>query len=370
MKQKLQSALSYTIIFLIIAIALHFNIQSELNPSNNPTHPKENSTVPSLIEENGNLTIYFCPKDDCEKHLTNLIKSANKSIYCALYDIKLNSFVDAIKDLKEKDIEIGIITDDKTVQSKNSKYNELEQMLGENMKTDKKRSTGKYNNLMHNKFCIIDNKTVFAGSLNPTDRGMQKNNNNMLIITSKYIAQNYMDEFMEMNNDEFGDRNSQTAKYPLIELKNTQYDNMKIRNCFCPEDNCKKHVIGSIDRANTSIYFCLFSFTENNTKNALIKAAERGVEVKGIFEKTQAGSKYSAFSELKNRNNSNMDIRKDANPAFLHHKFFVIDEYITITGSMNPTQSGYFYNDENIMIIENPTIAKIYIEEYDSRRED
>ena len=370
MNQKLKEFAGPIAIFFIIVIALYFNIENELTIRiNHLTENAKNVVAFDVVKEKGNISIYFCPKDNCEEHLNDLIKSANESVYCAFYDVKLDSLAETIGKAKKEGIDVKIIIDDHTAQNKNSKYDELGQILGENIKTDEKRSTGKYNNLMHDKFCVIDNKTVFTGSFNPTDRGAHQNNNNMLVITSEYLAKNYMEEFYEMQNDEFGDRDSQAVSVPVVELENTGYGNVKIENYFCPEDNCKKHVIDTINSANSSIYFCTFSFTEANTRDALLNATKRGVKIYGLFDKTQAGSKYSVFDEMKNQNNSNIYIYKDSNPAFMHHKFFVIDEIITITGSMNPTQSGYFYNDENIIIIENPLIGQMYKEEYDSNRE-
>ncbi len=350
-------------LFFVFLLAVYFylNINQEVTLQTEPfSYP---------AEESGNISIYFCPQDNCEEQLVNLVNWANDSIYCALYDIKLDSFVDSIRVQKNRGIDIKMIIDDDTAKNAKSKYDELEEILKENIATDEKRDSGRYNNLMHNKFCVVDKKIVFAGSFNPTHNGAHKNNNNMLVINSEYLAQNYLDEFREMQNNEFGDSNSNTVKYPFLKL-DTQYGEVNIGNYFCPEDDCKKQVIDILNEANKSIYFCVFSFTSNDTKEALIDAAKRGVRIYGIFDKTQGGSKYSIFKDLENQNSSNIDILKDSNPAFLHHKYFVIDGHITITGSMNPTMSGYFYNDENIIVIDNHRIAELYLREYDNRRED
>ena len=367
MNQKMNmvslSKSNIALLFFVFFLAVYFYIN---------VHQQETLQTEPLFtirEESGNILIYFCPQDDCEEQLFNLMKGANDSIYCALYDIKLDSFVESIVAQKSRGIDIKIITEDNTAKNAKSKYDELKEILKENITTDEKRSSGKYNNLMHNKFCIIDKKIVFTGSFNPTHNGAHKNNNNMLVIHSEYLAQNYLDEFKEMQNNEFGDSNSNTVEYPVLKL-DTQYGKVNIGNYFCPEDDCQKQVIDILNNANKSIYFCMFSFTSNDTKEALIDAAERGVRIYGIFDKTQGGSRYSVFEDLKNQNNSNIDILKDSNPAFLHHKYFVIDNYITITGSMNPTMSGYFYNDENIIVIDNQKIAELYLREYDNRRKD
>lgn len=49
----------------------------------------------------------------------------------------------------------------------------------------------------------------------------------------------------------------------------------------------------------------------------------------------------------------------------MHHKVFIVDEKIVVTGSFNPTMSGDIRNDENIVIIYDKEIASEFLEEYD-----
>ena len=46
----------------------------------------------------------------------------------------------------------------------------------------------------------------------------------------------------------------------------------------------------------------------------------------------------------------------------LHSKSMIIDDKYVITGSMNFSNSGENKNDENVLIIENPKLAKEYKE--------
>ncbi len=56
-----------------------------------------------------------------------------------------------------------------------------------------------YENLMHNKFCIIDSKTVISGSYNWTVKA-QYNNENISIYDNREIAEKFMAEFMKLWN--------------------------------------------------------------------------------------------------------------------------------------------------------------------------
>lgn len=51
------------------------------------------------------------------------------------------------------------------------------------------------------------------------------------------------------------------------------------------------------------------------------------------------------------------------NPGILHHKVFIIDEQVVITGSFNFSNNAVDSNDENVVIIRDANIAALYLEE-------
>jgi len=207
--------------------------------------------------------------------------------------------------------------------------------------------------LSHNKFCIIDGSVVTTGSFNPTERGNYKNNNNFLIIESEFLSQNYEDEFIELWGGEFGKGGNQ-VEYPQMFL-----DGIRVETYFCPEDDCDLHLIDELRKATSSIYFMTFSFTHEEVADEILYSK---VDIKGVFEKMQAGSKYSQFNRMKE---FGLDVKKDNNSANMHHKVFIIDEKVVVTGSTNPSKSGFYKNDENMMIIEDSSIAKLFMEEFE-----
>ena len=121
-------------------------------------------TANVVREPSLNIEVYFCPRNMCKEKIMALIDSASE-IKCAFYDLNLP---DMIKRLSEKKADV-VIEDS----------NKIEEF-----------STGNSEALMHNKFCIFDNMTVFTGSMNPTIRDNYYNNNNIVIIeeTNKSIG--------------------------------------------------------------------------------------------------------------------------------------------------------------------------------------
>lgn len=251
--------------------------------------------IPLSIPTETNLPIeaYFCQIDDC---VAVLQQFANGS--CALYSTTL--------------------------------------FFPKNLITTKNRSSG----LMHDKFCVTKD-TVVTGSLNPTKKNIQEANN-MVVIHSKYAAQLYHDEFVELHNNVFG--GGRPVRYPEILLNN---HSLKIR--FCPEDDCKQEVITLLASANTSIVYALNAFTDGDIARILLQKSAT-INVTGVTSTWEGmGSKADWLPGIRKKR--------------VHHKFFVVDENVIITGSANPSKNGYTRNDENIIVLRHPALARKFINE-------
>lgn len=286
-------------------------------------------------EFNSDPIVLFCPQDSCGKNLEFLLNSAKETIHCALFDLDLKNIINTLA-LKSHEVEVKIVIDD---------VNYEEQIKG-NVKLDNS------NQLMHNKFCIIDNKAVWTGSFNPTENGDKKNNNNVVVFYSKLLAENFENEFNELWNENFGD--GEKVKNQIIFL-----NNKKIENYFCPEDECEDQVVRIIRNAKKSIYFMTFSFTSERIADQIL--FKENIDIKGVFEGRGSGG-YSQYERLKD---FGLNVIKDKNKAIMHHKVFIIDNEIVITGSYNPTGSGNKRNDENIVIIHDKVIAGKFLEEFE-----
>ncbi len=289
-----------------------------------------------LPQEQGTIKIYFCPRENCEAAFIEFLDSAKTSIHCALFDIGLKSVQQKLLEKKQEQIEVQLVTDNQYLKKFNYSF----------VKADK-------GGLMHNKFCIIDGKKISTGSMNPTDNCAHKNNNNLLLLNSNVLAQNYEAEFQEMWKGQF--KAGQPVANPKLQLGNSTTENY-----FCPEDHCAYHIEEELKKAEKSIYFMAFSFTNEGIANILLLKNLDGVFIQGIMEARQV-SEYSQFTRLAN---NKIDVVKDGNKNNMHHKVFIIDEDTVITGSFNPTGGGDANNDENILIIKDKAIAERYLEEF------
>jgi phosphatidylserine/phosphatidylglycerophosphate/cardiolipin synthase-like enzyme len=288
--------------------------------------------------------VYFCPEDDCLEKLLSLIDSSKKSIDCAVYDISLLSVTDALISKAEEGVKIRFVSDYQRSEIKNSNLGLLK---SSDVSVITNPSESSY---MHNKFCVFDEKTVWVGSMNFTLNGNYKNNNNVLVLKDKELVKAYtqkIDSFFK------GNFSQEITDVPQVK----SFGN--IENYFCPEDDCKYHLLRLIDDVNYSLDCMFFSFTLKDFFDIVV---DKDIEQRYILEKTGV-SEYSQYNNFKN---NSIPVILDNNPNSMHHKFCVLDEYAVITGSMNISKNGTENNDESFVVVYNQEIAKEYKDYFNS----
>lgn len=337
----------------------------------------------NIIFDNFSIETYFCPEDICKDILINYIKNSQE-IKCAFYELNL---IDVINELKKKNSEI--IIEDSTFEKNYNLYFNFENIINNKKNTNNNLNNSTiYNNiiqnninnnftfttsyskaLMHNKFCIFDKKVVFTGSMNPTFNDNYLNDNNILIIKSEKISNLYLYEFDEIKNNLYGKgkKSKNNIIYKNINtdnnLKNIFFNSYNNKNqtrieiYFCPEDNCQSQVIKEIEKANYSIYFYTFSFTDFKIATKILEKVKKNITIKGIYDQSQI-SNYSTYNILKNYSILDKNLYK------MHNKVFIIDNKTIITGSYNPSKNANLFNDENLIIIENHDITKKYLKKF------
>ncbi|MDP2750077.1 MAG: phospholipase D-like domain-containing protein [Nanoarchaeota archaeon] len=301
-------------------------------PSESLQVPTEN-TGGSINQE---LELYFCPKENCEQVFISKIQKATKA-RCALYDLDSKGLIAAFKAMQDKGQLTLLLEKDNMKDAKEAKL---------------VFSSDKNSNLMHHKFCVLDDQFIITGSTNPTNNDFNKNNNNMFIIESKTLAANYDKELDYLFESAYSKERTQTTE---VVINGNTY-----RNYFCPRDSCREHVLAELKYAQESIHFMTFSFTDNSIGDLIVQKHNAGLNVSGVMERKQIDD-WSEYRKLK-RNGVNVLI--DGNKYNLHDKVFIIDGKTVITGSYNPTDSGTKRNNENILVINNAAVAKRFISEF------
>jgi len=184
-----------------------------------------------------------------------------------------------------------------------------------------------------------------------------RNSNNMLRFASRQVAANYAREFQQLFDGRFGTAKSSATPYPRVQLGMSH-----VEVYFSPEDGVAKYVLQRLAAAKRSIHFMAFSYTSSAIADAMVAQAQAGLPVRGVFESQNAGGTGSAFSRLRQ---GGANVLEDGNCYILHHKVIIIDERTVITGSHNFTNSAERDNDENLVIVDDPNLARAYLDEFD-----
>ena len=107
-----------------------------------------------------------------------------------------------------------------------------------------------------------------------------------------------------------------------------------------------------------------FSFTHDDLGTAVLDRLLDDVDVMGIFETRGSETQHSELTSLYC---VGALVNQDGNPGTFHHKVFIVDEEIVITGSFNFSNNANKSNDENVIVIINKDIAQLYTQEFDRR---
>ena len=142
-------------------------------------------------------------------------------------------------------------------------------------------------------------------------------------------------------------------------------DKVRILVYFSPNGGCTETIVKELDRASSEIKVQAYSFTSRPIAKALVDAHKRGVRVDVILDKSNASTKYSAADFT-----ANMGIPTliDDRHAIAHNKIMVIDQETVITGSFNFTKAAEEKNAENLLVIRDKGIARLYLGNWENHR--
>jgi phosphatidylserine/phosphatidylglycerophosphate/cardiolipin synthase-like enzyme len=137
---------------------------------------------------------------------------------------------------------------------------------------------------------------------------------------------------------------------------------------FSPKGGTTNQLIKFIKGAKETIDVAVFSFTEQKIVDALVEAAENGVKVRVIVDKSTVTllMKCLANIELANVEPGKFEVLVLKKKAInlMHNKFAVFDSKRIWTGSFNWTKNGNNHNCENVISFENPAVCKKFEDEF------
>lgn len=136
------------------------------------------------------LECYFSPRGNCQAEIIQELDQAKNQIDAMIYTFTAKELAETLINAKERGCIIRVYLDKSMQKSKYSQAKTLEQ-AGIPVKFDN------HAGLMHNKFAVIDGKTLITGSYNWTKQAENKNDENLMIIHNEECTKLYADKFEE-----------------------------------------------------------------------------------------------------------------------------------------------------------------------------
>jgi phosphatidylserine/phosphatidylglycerophosphate/cardiolipin synthase-like enzyme len=238
--------------------------------------------------------------------------------------------------------------------------------------------------IMHNKFIIFDADAanpnlswIWTGSTNLTEKQINEDENNVILIQDQSLAKVFKMEFEEMWGSNSMTPNRNNARFGNAKTNNTPHffniGGKKVECYFSPTDGTNAKILSTIMGAQNTAYAAVMSINRSELGGALVSQHTGGKNVKVIINDS-AGAASAVFNNLK-RNLAN-NARYHCFKEIFHHKYFVRDPEpnaatsAVLTGSHNWSGSAESFNDENTLIIYDQEIANLYYQEFSQRFRD
>lgn len=379
------------------------------------------------------------PGDDLEQLIVDTITAAQSTVDVAVQELRLPKIAQALVKRKQAGVRVRVILENtysrpwswftsaelaKLPQRERGRYKEFVQLVdrdGDGKLTPAEIAQGdalvmlrnagipmiddtadgsKGSSLMHNKFVIVDGRSLIVTSANFTTSDTHGdfsapnslgNANNLLKIESSELASLFTQEFNIMWGDGPAEKPDSHfgVKKPYRPPQQVTLGDTTISVQFSPTsaklpwNQSTNGLIGkTLNTAAQSVNLALFVFSDQRLANILETDHQKGVEVKALIDPDFAYRPYSEALDmmgvaLGNKCKFEANNHPWLNPIstagvpqlpkgdLLHHKFAVLDQQTVITGSHNWSEAANTGNDETLLVIKSNMVAAHFGREFE-----
>jgi phosphatidylserine/phosphatidylglycerophosphate/cardiolipin synthase-like enzyme len=128
---------------------------------------------------------------------------------------------------------------------------------------------------------------------------------------------------------------------------------------FSPKGGCEQKVVQLIDGTKSKVDAAIYSLNNIAILKALQRAKLRGVTIRILLDRIQAGGKGNRTITLGLKKDG-FDVRLHSKSRIQHNKFAVFDGARVVTGSFNWTNPAEQSNEENCLFLDDATIIEAY----------
>ncbi len=150
---------------------------------------RPNTPAPRVTVAESPVEVYFTPDDGARVHVQAEIKKAQRSIDFLAYSLTSDDIADAMIDRASAGVALRGVFD--ASQAASNTGGEFERMRRKDLDVHLDGIDG----LMHHKVIIIDGQTVITGSYNFSNNAENTNDENLVIIHNRRIAELFLEHF-------------------------------------------------------------------------------------------------------------------------------------------------------------------------------
>lgn len=143
-------------------------------------------------------------------------------------------------------------------------------------------------------------------------------------------------------------------------------NNTRTQVYFSPKGGCTESIVRVINGAKAEVLVQAYSLTSAPIAKALLHAHKRKIKVTVILDKSQRKKHYRSTIVMAN---AGIPIFIDDEHSIAHNKVMIIDRETVITGSFNFTRAAEETHAENLLIIRNRDLSKVYVENWKKHRQ-
>ena len=141
-----------------------------------------------LTLTNAPAQVYFSPRGGCTEAIVDALDKAMSEIFVQAYSFTSKDIAKALVNATKRGVHVEIILD-KSNRSKKYSAGDFTAHMGIPTYIDAQHA------IAHNKVMVIDRETVITGSFNFTKAAENNNAENLLIIRSKELAKEYIENW-------------------------------------------------------------------------------------------------------------------------------------------------------------------------------
>jgi phosphatidylserine/phosphatidylglycerophosphate/cardiolipin synthase-like enzyme len=307
----------------------------------------------------------FTEEEKLAPPIVDAIGRARRTLDVALYNLQIDSTVEALVKAKARGVKVRVLFDAAHVYPQAGK--QMQDVINSGIETRAMNGRGG-TGAMHCKFAIFDGALLQTGSANWSGFAESFSYENIMFVSDKDIIEGYGKDFdwMWAQARPAGQPDAAAAKPtapPSDPTPDVNFNGTLLPDyAFSPKGGTEAAIVKAVDAARSEVDLAMFTFTSSNIMEALKRASARGVTVKLMLF---SGQKFPFFKDAKA---GRMALRmKDGRQekGQMHNKFAVLDGRLLINGSFNWTATAENANTENTIFTTEPSYVAPYKAEFD-----